>query len=335
MIATTAGTQMKAIVSEKPGPLGGLRISEIDRPALSDDGVLVRVHASSANPVDLFPTTLAGYLMGGRKPSVLGTDFAGTVEEVGKNVTQFKVGDEVFGGKTGAFAEYLSTTRSTAMVLKPAGVTFEHAGAVTVAGTTALQALRRHGGIQAGQQVLINGASGGVGTFAVQIAKALGAEVTAVCSTRNVEMVRSLGADSVIDYTREDFTRGNQRYDLVIDLAGTRSLSACRRVMKPSATFVVSGASGVMHRTAGTFRAFGHFAGTRLRSIGSPGKVVSLFIAALDNDDLTFLGELLDSGKVTPVIERRYDLAEAPEALAYINKGHARAKVAIAITPGI
>ena len=322
---------MRAIVCEKPGPVSRLQVTEVDRPALSDDGLIVRVHASSANPVDLFPTTGAGYLTGGRKAAVLGTDFAGTVEEVGTHVTQFKPGDQVFGGKRGAFADYLSATEATPLVRKPANVSFELAGTVAVAGTTALQALRKHGGIQAGQQVLINGASGGVGTFAVQIARALGAEVAAVCSSRNVEMVRSLGAATVIDYTQEDFTRDSRRYDLVLDIAGTRSLAACRRIMKPAATFVGVGASGVQHRSGGGLRAIGHILGTRITSIGGNQSVVVLFIASLNKDDLAFLGELLASGKMRPMIDRRYDLARVPEALGYLNEGHARAKVAIRI----
>lgn len=331
MIATITASKMKAIVCERPGPVSRLRVSEIDRPAISDDGVLVRVHASSANPVDLYPTSGMGYLQGGRKPAVLGTDFAGTVVEVGANVRRFKTGDEVFGGKRGAFAEYLLASESTPMVRKPARVSFEGAGTVAVAGTTALQALRTHGDIKAGQHVLINGASGGVGTFAVQIAKALGGRVTAVCSTRNVDLVRSLGADTVIDYTEEDFTRGRPGYDLVLDIAGSHSLGACRRVMTPTATFVGVGAAGIQHRSAGSLRALGHFLGTKVASITGRHKVVSLFIAALNADDLTFLGDLLESGKVVPAIDRRYDLASVPEALAYLNAGHAHAKVAIRV----
>ncbi|MFI5284466.1 MAG: NAD(P)-dependent alcohol dehydrogenase, partial [Candidatus Dormibacterales bacterium] len=254
MIGTRTAPKMKAIVCGKPGRASQLRVSEINRPAIFADGVLVRVHASSANPVDLFPTTGMGYLQGGRKPAVLGTDFAGTVEEVGSKVSRFKAGDEVFGGKRGAFAEYLLAYETTPMVLKPGGVSFEAAGTVAVAGTTALQALCRHGDIKAGQHVLINGASGGVGTFAVQIAKALGADVTAVCSTRHMDLVRSLGADTVVDYTKEDFTRGSRRFDLVLDVAGSHSLAACRGVMTPTATFVGVGAAGIQHRSGGNFR---------------------------------------------------------------------------------
>jgi len=216
-------------------------------------------------------------------------------------------------------------------VRKPAGVSFEAAGTVGVAGTTALQALRRHGGIEAGQRVLINGASGGVGTFAIQIAKALGADVTAVCGTRNVDMCRSLGAERVIDYTVEDFTRDTSRYHLMLDIAGSHSLAACRRVITPTGAYVGVGAAGIQHRSAGNFRAIGHFLGTRVASISGRLKVVALFIAALNNDDLKFLGELLESGKVVPAIDRRYDLSCVPEALEYINQGHARAKVAIRV----
>jgi len=331
MIATVTDMKMKAILCEKPGPVSRLRVTEIDRPALTDDSLLVRVHASSANPVDMFSTTRAGYLMGGRKPIVLGTDFAGTVEAVGKNVTRFKTGDEVFGGKRGAFADYLLTTEATPMVLKPAGVSFELAGTVAVAASTALQALRKHAGVEAGQRVLINGASGGVGTFAVQIARALGAEVTAVCSSRNVEMVRSLGATTVIDYTKEDFIRAGGRYDAVLNIAATHSYSACKRILKPLGAYVNVGAAAIQHKTGGVLRVLGYVLGTRITALGGRRRVRSLFITDLNNEDLTFLADLLESGKVVPAIERRYDLAGAPEALDYIDTGHARAKLAISI----
>ena len=325
---------MKAIVCEKPGPVSGLAVSEIASPAVPDEGVLVRVRDSSANPVDLFPTSRIGNLLNSKQRRLaLGTDFAGTVEAVGKAVTEFRAGDEVFGGARGAFAELMCVPEKGAIVHKPAGMTSEQAGTVAVAGTTALQALRTHGGLEAAQRVLINGASGGVGTFAVQIACALGAEVTAVCSTRNMDMVRSLGARTVVDYTREDFTRGDQRYDLIVDIAGSHSLRECRRVMARRGTFVGVGAAGVQHRRAGVLRAFGHILGTRVGSIGGSQRVVALFIANLNKDDLTFLGELIASGKVTPVIERRFELGEAGAALSYLNGGHARAKVAISVAP--
>ena len=324
---------MKAILCDKPGPVARLKVAEIERPVVPDDGVLVGVHASSANPVDLFPTSRIGYIAGSMKPQVIGTDFAGTVESVGKSVTQFRVGDEVFGGARGAFAELLCVAQKGAIVPKPANVSYEPAGTVAVAATTAIQALRDHGRLQSGQHVLINGASGGVGTFAVQIARALGAEVTADCSTRNVDMVHSIGADMVIDYTRDDFTSSGQRYDLILDVAGSHSLSECRRVLKPAATFVGVGAAGVQHLRAGGLRALGHFVTTRIASLGGTQKVVALFIAKLNKDDLALLGELLAARRVSPVIDRRYDLGGVPAALHYLNEGHARAKVAISISP--
>jgi NADPH:quinone reductase-like Zn-dependent oxidoreductase len=324
--------KIKAIVCVKPGPVAGLAVSEIASPAVPDDGVLVRVRDSSANPVDLFPTSRIGNLVNSKQRALaLGTDFAGTVEAVGRDVTEFRAGDEVFGGARGAFAELMCVREKSAIVGKPVGVTSEQAGTVAVAATTALQALRTHGRLEAGQRVLVNGASGGVGTFAVQIACALGAEVTAVCSTRNLDMVRSLGARTVVDYTREDFTRGDQRYDLIVDIAGSHSLRECRRVMTPRGTFVGVGAAGVQHGRGGGWRAIGHFLGTRVGSMGRSQRVVVLFIARLNKDDLTFLGELIASGKVTPVIERRFKLGEVGAALSYLNEGHARAKVAISV----
>lgn len=332
MITTlNAATMMKAIVCPAPGPAARLRIQEVSRPPLADDAVLVRVRASSANPVDLFPMSRVGYLSSRTRPLVLGTDFAGTVEMTGKNVTEFHVGDEVFGGAQGAFAEYLAVAERKAIAHKPHSVPFELAGAAAVAGTTALQALRDHGRLRSGQRVLVNGASGGVGTFTVQIAKALGAHVTAVCSTRNLDMVRSLGADEVIDYTRSDFTRGARRYDLIVDIAGTHPLRECRRVLEPSGRFVGVGAAGVQHQRAGTIRAFGHFIATRIARIGARERVVSLFIASLNQGDLRFLAELMEAGSLVPGIDRRFGFAEIPAALEYLNEGHARAKIAIAV----
>jgi len=323
---------MRAIVCEKPGPVAGLAVSEIASPAVADGAVLVRVRDSSANPVDLFPTSRLGNLANSKQRGlVLGTDFAGTVEAVGKDVTEFRAGDEVFGGARGAFAELMCVPEKGAIAHKPAGVTSEQAGTVAVAATTALQALRTHGGLEAGQSVLINGASGGVGTFAVQIACALGAQVSAVCSTRNVDVVRALGGRTIVDYTREDFTRADERYDLIVDVAGSHSLRECRRVMAPRGTFVGVGAAGVQHGRGGGWRAIGHFLGTRIASIGRSQKVVVLFICKLNKDDLGFLGELIASGKVTPVIDRRYELREVGAALSYLNEGHARAKIAISV----
>ena len=323
---------MKAIVCVKPGAVSGLAVSEIAGPSVPDDGVQVRVLDSSANPVDLFPTSRIGNLVSSKQRRLaLGTDFAGTVEAVGKDVTEFRAGDEVFGGARGAFAELMCVPEKGAIVHRPAGVTSEQAGTVAVAATTALQALRTHGGLEAGQRVLINGASGGVGTFAVQVACALGAEVTAVCSTRNVDMVRALGARTVVDYTSEDFTRGGERHDLIVDIAGSHSLRECRRVMAPRGTFVGVGAAGVQHGRAGIWRAIGHLLGTRVGSVGRSHRVVALFLARLNKDDLRFLGDLIASGKVTPVIERRYELSEVGAALSYMNEGHARAKIAIRV----
>lgn len=329
--APAALTSMKAVLVNKPVSLGALKLTEMPMPALADDRVLVRVVATSANPVDAFPTSVAGYLMEGRKASVIGTDYAGVVEAVGRDVTSFRIGDEVFGGARGAFAEYISVRAGGAVVAKPAGLSFEAAGTVAVAATTALQGLRDHGGLEAGQRVLVNGASGGVGTFTVQIARALGAEVTAVCSTRNVDMVRSLGASQVIDYTRSDFTRLTEKFDLIADIAGTHSLGACRRVLKPGGTYVGIGVSGVMHRRAGMVRLLGHVLRTRVTSGLGSHKVVSLFIADLTKESMSDLSSLLADGRVTPVIDRRYTLSEVGAAMEYLNTGHARAKVAISV----
>lgn len=325
----SASTSMKAVVVDKPVSLGSMKLSEIATPSVPDDGILVRVVATSVNPVDLFPTSWAGYLIGGRKPSVLGTDYAGVVEAIGSDVTEFRVGDEVLGGARGAFAEYISVRAGGAVVRKPANVSFESAGTVAVAATTALQALRDHGGLLAGQRVLINGASGGVGTFAVQIAVAMGGVVTAVCSPRNVEMVRALGAAEVIDYTRADFTRGTEKYDLIADIAGTHSLGACRRVLAPRGTYVAVGVSGVMHKRAGMIRLAGHLLRTRVTSALGSQKVVTLFIADLTKEAMDFLASLLADGRITAVIDRSYALSEVGAAMEYLDTGHARAKVAV------
>jgi len=318
---------MKAIVCEKRGVM---KLEEIEQPAVPDDGVLVRVHASSVNPVDLFPLSVAGRVMRklARKPTrdVTGTDFAGTVQSVGKHVTRFRPGDEVFGGEHGSFAEYVCLSESEALALKPSNVSFEQAGCVAVAALTALQAIRDHGQVKPGQKVLINGGSGGVGTFAVQIARALGAEVTAVCSPRNVDAVRSLGTHRVIDYTREDFTQSGVRYDALIDVAGSRSLSECRRVLQPGAIFVLVGAAAVQHTSE--MKAFGHFIGTRLRSMRGTQKSV-FFIAKLTQKDMEAIAELMAAGNVTTAIDRRYAIDQLAEAFAYFNEGHARGKIAL------
>ena len=324
---------MKAILCRRPGRPDVLELEEIDRPLIADDDVLVRVHASSINPVDFFPLSRVAYtarLLGGRfnaKPVVLGTDFAGTVESVGKSVTEFKPGDEVFGGKDRAtFAEYVSIAAKGAVVAKPANVTFEQAAGVPVAAITALQALRDHGRVRQGQRVVINGASGGVGSFAVQIAKAFGAHVTAVCSPRNVETARALGADRVIDYTREDFTRGGDSYDLIVDIAGNHSWSACKRVLAPTGIMVAAGGSA--HTVWGGNSTIRHLIGVRLASIRGTRKV-ALFIAKLNKADLLVLQKLLMEGKIVPIIDRCYELHRVPEAFNYMGEGHAKGKIII------
>jgi NADPH:quinone reductase-like Zn-dependent oxidoreductase len=296
---------------------------------VADDGVLVRVRAASVNRADWYTFTGRPYVgrpsMGLRKPKsqLLGTDFAGTVEAVGRDVTEFRPGDEVFGGRSGAFAEYVC---ARFVAVKPAHLSFEEAAAVPAAALTALQGLRDRGQVQPGQQVLINGASGGVGTFAVQIAKALGADVTAVCSTRNVDQARSIGADHVVDYTREDFTRSDRRYDLLFDNAGSRSWTECKRVLNPQATVVLVGGSMGNHLLG----PLGHVVKLRLAaSLGSRKAV--FFVAKFNHADLEVLRELLEAGKVKPVIDRRYELSEIADAFRYMGEGHAQGKVVIAV----
>jgi NADPH:quinone reductase-like Zn-dependent oxidoreductase len=321
---------MNAIVCDRRDRL---KLEEIEKPAVPDDGVLVRVHASSVNPVDLFPLSGAGRLMRriNRKPrrDVLGTDFAGTVESVGKDVTRFRPGDEVFGGKHGSFAEYVSISETEGLARKPANITFEQAGTLAVAALTALQAVRDHGQVRPGHKVLINGASGGVGTFAVQIARSFGADVTAVCSPRNVDTARSLGAHRVIDYTKANFTKDAERYDVILDIAGSHNFSECRRVLLPTGIFVLVGVAAIQH--VSPIKALRHFAGTRLRSMRGSQKT-AFFITKLTQQDLDVMAELMVSGKVMPVIESRYGLAEVGEALRYFREGHARGKIAISVT---
>jgi NADPH:quinone reductase-like Zn-dependent oxidoreductase len=263
--------------------------------------------------------------MGLRKPKsrLLGGDFAGTVEAVGRDVTDVRPGDEVFGAKGGALAEYVCA-RARSVALKPARLTFEEAAAVPTSAITALQGLRDKGQIQPGQKVLINGASGGVGTFAVQIAKALGAEVTGVCSTRNFYIVRSIGADHVVDYTREDFTRGDRRYDLLFDVAGSRSWSECRRVLNPQAIVVLVGGPK-SNRLIGPLS---HVLKMRLGSLRSSQKA-AFFVAKFSKADMEVLRELMEVGKVAPVIDRRYELSEVADALRYLGEGHAQGKIVI------
>jgi NADPH:quinone reductase-like Zn-dependent oxidoreductase len=323
---------MKAAVRDKYGSPDIVELREIEKPSPADDEVLVRIRAASVNPADWYSATGTPYVgrtaMGLRKPKSnrLGVDFAGEVEAVGKDVAQFRPGDEVFGGRDGAFAHYVCVREGRAVVPKPTNVTFEEAAAMPVAALTALQGLRDKGQIQPGQKILINGASGGVGTFAVQIAKALGAEVTGVCSTRNVDLVRSLGADHVIDYTHVDFTRSDQRYDLMLDVAGSRSWSECRRVLNPQATVVIVGAP----KGSRLLGPLGHVVKLRLAAVPSSQKVV-FFIAKFSKADMVVLQELLAAGKVTSVIDRRYELTEIADALRYLGEGHAQGKVVLTV----
>src|SRR6184192_3097901 len=331
--AATPNNPVKAILSCEYGA-GNLKLQEIEKPTPNENEVLVRVRAASVNPADghlIRGVWLMRPMLGMRKPknTRFGGDFAGVVEAVGKNVTNFKPGDEVFGAKNGAVADYICVPADRAAVLKPANVTFEQAGSVAIAGLTALQGLRDKGHIQAGQKVLVNGASGGVGTFAVQIAKAFGAEVTGVCGTRNVDLVRSIGADRVIDYTKEDFTKTDQRYDLIFDLVGNHSFSERRRVLNPNGICVLAGVGG-----AGWHDGMGMRLAGELNSLAwsrfTSQKFVA-YIAAFNKADMTILADLMQSGKITPVIDRTYKLSELPAALAYLEQGHARGKVVITV----
>src|SRR6266404_8079553 len=320
---------MKAIIYDNAGPPGALKLAEIEKPTAGDDEVLINVRAASVNPLDVgllrhpFLRRIVSALskLKNNRP---GRDVAGHVEAVGRNVTHFKPGDAVFGWCGGAFAEYARTSQSK-LVMKPDNASFEQAAAVPVAALTALQGLRDKGKIQPGQKVLINGAAGGVGTFAVQIAKSFGAEVTGVCSTRNVAMVRSIGADHVIDYTKEDFTEGAQRYDLILDNVGNRSLLENRRVLKPKGKYIMVG--GPSGRWIDPLpRALDAFLLSRFVS-----QDMTMFLAELNKEDLTILRDLMQAGKVTPVIDRRYRLSEVPEAIRYLEAGHARGKVVVTV----
>jgi len=325
---------MKAIVYRRYGSPDILRLEEVDKPVPKDGEVLVRVHAASVNPLDWHLLRGQPYIVrptsGWRKPkrNIPGVDVAGVVEAVGKDVTLVKPGDEVFGEKTRACAEYVCGPERL-FVHKPANLTLEQAAAIPVGAITALQALREKGGIQAGQKVLINGASGGVGTFAIQLAKHFGAEVTGVTSTPNVELVRSIGADHVIDYTREDFTRSGQTYDLIVDNAASRSLMAVRRALAPTGTAVMVGASkgnwiGPIARM---------LVGQQLSRFGD--KTFRSMLTDIERDDLLFLKDLVQAGRVTPVIDRRYRLGEVPAAIRYLETMRARGKVIInVVAPG-
>ena len=328
----TQGDLMKAIVYCDFGSADVLRLEDIPKPVPNDDQVLIKVRAASVNPYDWHFMRGTPYIMrldaGLRKPKSrrFGGDVAGQIEAVGRNVTQFKPGDEVFGLCHGALAEYCLARSKLAM--KPANMTFEQAAAVPVAGVTALQGLRDKGELQRGQKVLINGASGGVGTFAVQIARSFGAEVTGVCSGRNAEMVRSLGADHVIDYTREDFAQGEQRYDVVLDNVGTQPLLGFKRVLTPKGICVLIGGGGPDE---------GRWIGPMARPIKalllSPfvSQKIGMLLADVNKKDLATLGDLMRAGKVTPVIDRIYKLSQASEAIRYLEQGHARGKVVITV----
>jgi NADPH:quinone reductase-like Zn-dependent oxidoreductase len=322
------------MVYTKYGPPDVLELKEVAKPTPKDNEVLVKIHAASVNPLDWhylrgtpFPIRLiSGLLKPKRK--ILGADIAGQIEAVGRGVKQFQPGDEVFGDigncGLGAFAEYVCVSEDAALGLKPAGTTFEEAATVPLAAVSALQGLRDKGQIQSGQKVLINGASGGVGTFAVQIAKSFGVEVTGVCSTRNVDMVRSIGADQVIDYTKEDFSQNGQHYDLIVDNVGNRSVSDYKRVLSTKGICVIIGYSSppllLQHMFQGLWI-----------SITGSNKIGLMGEAKANKKDLDFLKELLHSGKVKPVIDRRYPLSELSEAIRYLEEGHARGKVVITV----
>src|SRR5437899_1375866 len=325
---------MKAIVYSDYG-LSNLKLENIEKPVPNDDQILVKVRAASINPYDWHFVEGTPYIMrmmgvGLRKPKdiQLGVDFAGTVEAVGKNVTQFKPGDDVFGGRGGAFAEYVCRRAEGAVALKPANLTFEQAASVNIAGITALQALRDKGKVQPGQKVLINGASGGVGTFAVQIAKTFGADVTGVCSTRNVDLVRSLGADHVIDYTKEDFAKSDQHYDVVLDNVGNHSLSECKGVLTPAGKYVLIGGGG-----AGDQGFLGGLGKALWAMVFSKfvNQQMGMMMADANHNDLTILADMMQSGKLKPVIDRAYKLDQVPDAIRYVEEGHARGKVVISV----
>jgi NADPH:quinone reductase-like Zn-dependent oxidoreductase len=322
---------MKAAVYSKSEP-SGFQIREVEKPVPKDNEVLIRVRAASLNPLDShllrhpFMRRILFATLTKLKSTGPGRDVAGEVEAVGSKVTRFKPGDAVFGSCSGAFAEYVCASESV-LAIKPESVTFEQAASAPIAGLTALQALRDAGHTQPGQKVLINGAAGGVGTFAVQVAKSLGAEVTGVCSTRNVEMVRSIGADRVVDYTQEDVTQSGQHFDLMFDVVANHSFSARRRILNPQGIYIGAGMVGRRPSMMGLLVGqIAEFARSRFVS----QRFVS-FMAKLNQEDLTILGQLIQTGKVTPVIDRRYPLSEVPEAIRYLEEKHARGKVVITL----
>ena len=321
---------MKAIVHTKYGPPDVLELQEIEKPIPQADEVLIKVRASSVNPAEWYgmtglPIARLGEGLFKPKDTRLGVDYSGIVEAVGKDRSDFKVGDEVFGARSGAFAEYVCA--KNIIIPKPKNITFEEAASVPTAAITALQGLRDYGKIQLGQKVLINGASGGVGTFAIQIAKSFGAEVTGVCSTKNVEIVKSLGADHVIDYTKEDFTLSNQKYDLLLDVSGTRSWSEYKRILKPDAHFVIVGAP----KSKSPIGPLGHVIKIKLGSLGASQKA-EFFIAKFNKEDFALLKELLDSGKVKPYVEKTYPLNKITDAMNHLGTGHAQGKIVLTMT---
>jgi NADPH:quinone reductase-like Zn-dependent oxidoreductase len=323
---------MRAFVYEQYGPPEVLELRDVEQPVPGDEELLVRVHAASVNPFDWHMLTGIPYIArmqaGLRRPKEgrIGIDYSGTVEAVGAKVTRFEPGDEVFGGKDGAFSELVTPREAGAVAKKPANVSFEQAAAVGIAGLTALQGLRDKGRLEAGQKVLVNGASGGVGTWAVQLAKWLGAEVTGVCSTHNVETARALGADRVIDYTQEDFTRSAGEHDLMLDIGGNRSWGECKRVLKEEGKLVLVGGPKTNHWIG----PLGHAVGLRLESMRGD-REAKTFLAKMNGDDMRLFAQLLEAGTVRPAIDRRYELEAVPEALAYLGEGHARGKVVVSI----
>ncbi len=328
----SGGTEtMKAVTYRCYGPPDVLEYGDVEKPVPGDDEVLVKVQAAGVNPLDWHYMRGSPYFMrlssgiGAPKDTRMGVDFAGTVEAVGANVSRFKIGDDVFGGRNGAFAEYLVIPEDRALALKPSNVSFEQAAAVPIAAITALQALRDKGGLEPGQKVLINGASGGVGTFAVQIAKAMGAEVSGVCSTRNVEMVRSIGADHVFDYKKENYTESDEVFDLIVDMISNHSLSANRSVLLEDGRLVIVGG------------AKGDWFAPLLRPIGAllqgpfvDQQVITL-LARLEQDDLKVLADMMQGGKLTPVLDRTYPLSDIAEAIRYSEEGRARGKIIVSI----